>query len=323
LNTPALLTLALVPILGGSTSSETPPELGRVRFGRDVDAALLEAKAARKPVFLLFQEIPGCATCKGFGAGPLTHPLLVEAIETLFVPVAVRNNEGGDDAKALERFHEPAWNNPVVRWLDGDGHDLIPREEGVWSAAAIAARMTKALENHGATVPEWLKLARAELDVNAQRRVVLGMHCFWEGQTAIGAIPGVVDARPGFVDSFEVVDVRFAPGLIALSDLVRAAEKAGCAAQVWVSDKADLEAARAVVGEHARLLSGSVREAAASDDLRRLKESNALRQLTLTRAQSVRVNALLARADLDPKSVLSPRQVAELREIEARSMKRD
>src|SRR5262245_52917392 len=138
MNPPALLALALVPLFG---DTQSPPELGRVHFGRNVDAALAQAASAKKPVFLLFQEIPGCATCKSFGAGPLTHPLLVESIETLFVPVVVHNNKGGEDAQALERFHEPAWNNPVVRWLDGAGRDLIPREDGVWSADEIAARM--------------------------------------------------------------------------------------------------------------------------------------------------------------------------------------
>jgi hypothetical protein len=318
MHTHALFALALVPLFLGGTASDALPELGRAHFGRDVDVGLAAAKSGGKPVFLLFQEIPGCSTCKGFGAGPLSHPLLVEAIETLFVPVVVHNNKGGDDAAALERFHEPAWNNPVVRWLDAGGRDLIPREEGVWSAGEIAARMTTALEKSGAAVPEWLKLTRQELEVGAQRRVVLGMPCFWEGQAALGAIAGVVDARPGFVDGVEVVDVRFAPSVIALADLLRRADRASCALRVWAGDKADVDVAREIVGDRARLLSGSVRDAAASDDLRRLTASPALKQLSLTRAQAVRVNALLARADGDPKSVLSPRQLAELREIETR-----
>lgn len=303
--------------MGDMKSTDAPPELGRVRFGRDVDAALAEAKRLSKPVFLLFQEIPGCATCKNFGAGPLTHPLLVEAIETLFVPVVVHNNKGGDDARMLERFKEPAWNNPVVRWLDSAGHDLIPREDGVWSAGEIAARMTKALEKSGATVPEWLKLARTELDIDTQRRVVLAMPCFWEGQVALGSIPGVIDARPGFLDGHEVVDVHFAPNTIALADLIRRADKASCAMRVWTTNPSELESARTIIGERAQLLTGSVREAPASDDLRRLKGSP-LKSLTLTRSQSVRINALLARADADLKSLLSPRQLSALRDIESR-----
>lgn len=313
-----LVALVLVPLLGGILSTDQPPELGRVRFGRDVDRALARARTEKKPVFLLFQEIPGCATCKSFGEGPLTDPLLVEAIETLFVPVVVHNNAGGDDARALERFGESAWNNPVVRWLGADGRDLIPREEGVWSTAAIATRMTQALEKSGTSAPEWLKLAQRELDTATQSRIVLGMHCFWEGQARLGALPGVVDARPGFVDGIEVVDVRFVPGVTSLADLVRRADLEGCAAHVFATSKEALESARSIVLERAVLLSGPVRDAGSNDDLRALKASPAFRDLKLTRAQSVRVNALLSSSGGDPKSVLSPRQLEELKAIEAR-----
>lgn len=39
--------------------ADAPPELGTVRFERDLDAALAAAKASGKPLFLLFQEVPG------------------------------------------------------------------------------------------------------------------------------------------------------------------------------------------------------------------------------------------------------------------------
>ena len=38
-------------------AGEAVKELGQVRFARDLDATL--ATAPRKPVFLLFQEVPG------------------------------------------------------------------------------------------------------------------------------------------------------------------------------------------------------------------------------------------------------------------------
>lgn len=49
---PALLTPAADRIV-------QPVELGQVRWRRDFDAALAEAKKADKPVLLLFQEVPG------------------------------------------------------------------------------------------------------------------------------------------------------------------------------------------------------------------------------------------------------------------------
>ncbi|GHC66424.1 hypothetical protein GCM10007100_37840 [Roseibacillus persicicus] len=37
----------------------TPPEIGAVRWQTDHDKALAEASRTGKPVFLLFQEVPG------------------------------------------------------------------------------------------------------------------------------------------------------------------------------------------------------------------------------------------------------------------------
>ena len=34
-------------------------EVGTVKWGRDLDAALAASKASGKPVFVLFQEVPG------------------------------------------------------------------------------------------------------------------------------------------------------------------------------------------------------------------------------------------------------------------------
>jgi len=38
---------------------DEPIELGLVKWGRDLDAALIQAQSSRRPVLLLFQEIPG------------------------------------------------------------------------------------------------------------------------------------------------------------------------------------------------------------------------------------------------------------------------
>lgn len=41
------------------TESKPPPELGRVPFLRDYAAAVEKAKAEKKPLFVLFDEVPG------------------------------------------------------------------------------------------------------------------------------------------------------------------------------------------------------------------------------------------------------------------------
>ena len=88
----------------------------------------------------------------------MSHPLLVEAIEAEFVPVAIHNNKPGRDAKILARYKEPSWNNPVVRFLGASGSDLIARRDGVWTMPGIAARMVMALKAGKRPVPGYLEL---------------------------------------------------------------------------------------------------------------------------------------------------------------------
>lgn len=45
---------------GGAQAAEaTPREFGAIHWGRKLEPALLKAAAAKKPVMLLFQEVPG------------------------------------------------------------------------------------------------------------------------------------------------------------------------------------------------------------------------------------------------------------------------
>jgi Ser/Thr protein kinase RdoA (MazF antagonist) len=92
----------------------------------------------------------------------LSDPLLVRAIENEFIPVLVYNNRtGGMDGALMERYREPAWNYQVIRFLDGEGRDVIPRKDRVWTTGGVAARMIEALRAVDRPVPNYLKdLAR-------------------------------------------------------------------------------------------------------------------------------------------------------------------
>ena len=85
-----------------------------------------------------------------------------------FVRVCVHNNAAGEDARLLKRFGEPSWNNPVVRFLDGDGKDIIPRVANDWSLRTLIRRMRAALEKSGKKVPAYLALLDKELTPKAR-----------------------------------------------------------------------------------------------------------------------------------------------------------
>ncbi len=305
---------ALAAILFGCVLQASPREFGRVHWQRDLDLAWKSAAATGKPVLVLFQEVPGCSTCVSFGERVLSHPLLVDAMETEFVPVAIYNNKGGKDAEILARFSEPAWNNPVVRFVDASGRDLIPREDGVYEAGGIASRMVRALEAAKRPVPGYLRLSAEELRVAKTERATFAVHCYWEGEARLGALPGVVSTRAASLDGREVVEVSFDPSRLPYADLVRQAAGLECAAGVYASTEEQLATARQIVGDRAERARAALRDAPASDRQYYLERS-ALRFAPLTRLQAQRVNSAL-RSGQDPREFLSARQQALAKQID-------
>ncbi len=63
-----------------------PVELGEISWYRDFDLAKSMAEKERKPIFILFQEVPGCSTCRTYGKNVLSNPTLTSAIEKISFP---------------------------------------------------------------------------------------------------------------------------------------------------------------------------------------------------------------------------------------------
>jgi hypothetical protein len=279
--------MASATLIALMITAASPRELGDIRFGRDLAQAIAEAKRSDKPILILFDEVPGCATCTTYGDSVLRQPLLVEAAETLFVPVAIYNNLGGKDREALDSFREPTWNNPVVRIVDAEKNMLAPRVNGDYTAAGLARAMVTALERAKKDVPEYLALFAAESEAEARgtERAVFWMYCFWSGEACLGGIDGVVATRTGFFEGHEVVEVELDPTKITAAAL--ADRKCG-----------ELIRKKAIIRPSEK------------DDKYNLK-ATPYRNVPLTPLQATRVNALIASGG-DPVRVLSPRQRAVL-----------
>lgn len=297
---------AMLAVQAVAATGEAPRELGQVEWQRDFDAALAQSREDGRPLFVLFQEIPGCATCVNFGDQVLSNPLLVEAIENEFRPVAVQNNRSGKDAEILKRYDEPSWNNPVVRFLDPRGKDLIPRKAGVWTESAIAERMIASLEQARRPVPGYLRIAAEEAHSPFPRRATFAMHCYWSGEACLGEQDGVLSSRAGWQNGREVVEVQFDGKRVSYRELVASAREHGCADHVFAHGAEQQTIAAEFFGDAVTQSSEPASPAKQSDQKYFLRKSK-LRSLELTPLQALRVNAALQRGD-DPLVWLSPSQ---------------
>lgn len=307
---PALFALALMlPSLSCSAASTPQPEeAGKVHWGRILETALASSAQTGKPVFALFQEIPGCAGCKQFGRDVMSNPLLVEAVETEFTPLLIHNNKGGRDAEVMKLFGEPAWNYQVVRFLNSNGEDILPRKDQVWDTGGIAERMVAALNHAKRPVPAYLRLLAAEQSPRL-KQAVFAMYCFWTGELALGQIDGVITTEAGFMAGHEVTLVKYDPSVISLPQLIAAAEKVECANAVSVP-ATDLPAAKAT-----RLKVGTISgyRTAPADDQKKQIGGTPAETLTLSPAQATKVNAWI-RTDLAKAlNYLTPSQRARLK----------
>jgi hypothetical protein len=268
---------------------------------------------------VLFQEVPGCLTCRNYGREVLSHPLIVEAIETLFVPAAIYNNKSGKDAAVLRYYGEPSWNNPVVRIVGAGGQDIAPRLSGDFSRLGVVRNMIYALQRSDRDVPAYLGLLKEELEAEAggTETAHLAMYCFWTGEKELGKLKGIVATEPGYMHGREVVKVQYNPKEIKLSELAEAGRRVQCADQVFVDDPKQQSQAAAVVGQGRVKPSANYRKD--KDDKYYLSRTH-FRFVPMTPLQATRANSLIGRG-MSPEAVLSPRQVALAREVRANPAK--
>jgi hypothetical protein len=212
----------IVANLSAQMRIEQSEELGMVHWYRDYDKAIIAGEKETRDIVLLFQEVPGCSTCRNYGHNVLSHPLIVDALENLFIPLAIFNNKGGKDKEILEKYDEPAWNNPVVRMIDTKGDDIAPRISNDYSALTFCQRMKASLAHRQKEIPEYLNLLETELLARNSDNIKerhYKMYCFWTGEKQLGKVDGVLHNESGCIKSDEVVKVKYDANTISEKDL--------------------------------------------------------------------------------------------------------
>jgi hypothetical protein len=146
---------------------------------------------------------------------------MVELIADRFVPVAIFNNRPGADAEILRRYHEPSWNNPVVRFLGPDGVELLPKLADRYDALGLHEKITAVLEMLGPDVPGYFRLLERDLlvEYGLGKCVTYTVPCFWSGETSLAQHPAVITTDAGWADGEEVVRIHYDPRAATRRDL--------------------------------------------------------------------------------------------------------
>lgn len=299
--------LLIVLILSGSDmliAQKVPIELGKVNWLRDLKTSQIEAGRLSKPIIILFQEVPGCMTCQRYGEEVLSHPLIVEAIESLFVPLAIYNNKKGKDADVLALYKEPSWNNPVLRIVSAEGEPILPRYTGEYSPEAVASFLVDALKVMGIPVPSHLSLLREELSSHGDwSTATLGMFCFWVGEKVYGGIEGVVDTKAGFMQDREVVRIKYDPNTVSLEKLIETGSRADCADQIFLENDQE----KRILGKISIDRIKQVGEFAPDDTPKYYLSRTHFASVPMSPIQRMKANHLIG-SGRSPESVLSPFQ---------------
>ncbi len=290
-----------------STPTSNPAELGKVDWMRDYDKALAKAEKENKPIFILFQEVPGCSTCSKFGFGPLSDPFIVEAIEDYFIPLAIYNNNKGDDAAILKKFNEPSWNNPVVRIIGTNERDLVKRMGNRWTPSHLIETITAGIESQGSEAPAYLSLRLEETEGQKNiKEANLAMYCFWTGEKEISKIDGVLSTEAGFMHGKEVVKVEYDANRVSLPAIVNEAGKANCADAVYAEDDYDLSQVKKETDVNNVKKPGNYRR---DGEVKYYLSKSVYKYIPMSPLQQAKVNAALG-SNQNPDQYLSPRQLA-------------
>lgn len=294
--------LFITPVILGQDKTDINSqneELGKVSWHRDYDQALKLAQKENKAVLILFQEVPGCSTCRNYGHNVLSHPLLVDAIENEFIPLAIFNNKGGKDREILKKYNEPSWNNPVVRIVDANGDNLVKRVAGNYSAKGLHKAIVEALTAEKKKIPDYIQILGEELALNSSsvKEKHYSMYCFWTGEGHFGKLDGVVSAEAGFVGYKEVVKVKYDSTKISEKELDAHASKGSCS---------KVENSRSYI-------------ASQKDHLYYLKNSN-YKFLPLSELQKTKINSALGKRK-SAVNLLSPKQKQWFNQLKTSQMK--
>lgn len=293
-------------------------ELGKVAWMRDYNAAIRLAKKQNKPMFILFQEVPGCLNCKRFGREVMSNPLVVDVIENEFIPLCIFNNKKGKDVVILRKFSEPSWNNPVVRIINSKGKD-ITRRMGSFHPREVVNGIAQAMANSHQKTPQYFRLLQQQINAQYSKveEAVFPMYCFWSGELKLGQIKGVTNTTPGFMNGKEVVKVTFDANKTSYQNLIKNAQHLQAIEGAFVEGKSQQKIAQKLFPKQGIRSIGRFR---LDREPKYYMFQTKYKHVPMLPLQRIQVNRALFRHQ-NPHQYLSPSQIKLYKKITQKNIK--
>lgn len=212
-----------------SIKRDQEKELGKVSWTRNFYNALKLSKEKGMPIFLMFQEVPGCFTCVSVGENILSNPLFVDLIEHEFIPLVIYNNVEGEDRVILNLFNEKAWNNPTFYFLNDLGENIVPKFEDSLNSLELVERAKSCLLEYKKTYPKYLDAIINDIRVREgmTKTTIYETPCFWSGETTLIQHPAIYTTEAGWIGEKEVVKVHYNANIVKENEIDEYAKSEG------------------------------------------------------------------------------------------------
>jgi hypothetical protein len=282
----------------------------------DLHEAKREAKRERKPIFC---TRTGADFNKFIHCSALTHPLIVEAVESLFVTVTSDIDlevPGAPMCAMLEILDEKG--TPVLPHIGGDL--LLIR-----NLVVVVQLLVESLTKCSIEVPKYLQLlleeesGRLEVLPSGKRRkldriAIFGVCNSHVSEAKLANAAGVLDIQAGLYKGRQVLQVTYASRVTSFDSLSRYALSKNFATSIYYQSQDEFVVARSVCDQLQRSyhIIEKMEDSSLINNIvdgRSGVRKTALRYVPMTSLQKVHANKLVHEGKFNEAShLLSPRQ---------------
>jgi hypothetical protein len=309
--------LRLAPLL----KSPIQGELGAVRYETSsVEEAKKIAQERNMPIFCIQAEVPGDIES---GKDVLSHPLIVEALESMFVCAAPKIPRKEFEDRYKPSAGRKAWYT-TINFLDANGEELVPAIGGdTLVVPVIVDCIVRVLTQCKRPIPRYVSLLQEEqcgkstigCSGRAKRNcrcIVFGIHDYDRTEVEFAKIDGVLATICGTYIGNRVIRIVYNPKVLSFTTILHYSTERHLADTIYYQTQdekvaAQMETSRLV--EKPAIVKMEHLFKIVVHDMKSALRRSLLGKVPLTDLQATRINLLIHQGQFhEATRLLSPRQ---------------